>query len=241
MKKILKGIMGLFGYTLVKKEFLSYLKAPRNDLSGSFGWLKSYQIKTVLDIGANEGQFAHKVLKALPDVELHCFEPLPEAYEKLRQDLVDKKNVRTHPFALGEANTSADIHLNAYSASSSFLALGTTHKTNFETALEVQTVQVSIRRLDDIAADLDLKENLFIKIDVQGFEDKVIRGGMNTIRKAKIIMLELTFEELYVGQPLFDDIYRLMRELGFSYHGNVEQLESKDGRFLQADGVFIRN
>jgi FkbM family methyltransferase len=241
MKKLLKGVLGTFGYAAVKKEFLHSLSPkPSQEFRSVEAWMRRLGIGTVLDIGANEGQFAHKIIHLFPEATLHCFEPLKDAYATLKRGLEGLKNVSVHPFALGDSNTQADIMLNNYSASSSFLSLGDTHKANFATATEAHRETVVIKRLDDIAGELNLSGELFIKIDVQGFEDKVIQGGRKTISRARMVMLELSFEELYIGQPLFDKIYGLMRELGFHYHGNVEQLESTDGRFLQADGLFIR-
>lgn len=241
MKQLLKMILGKLGYVPVKKEYLDHLAAgPQSNFRSIEAWAKSFGINTILDIGANEGQFAHKMLKTLPGVTLHCFEPLRDAFNILKTGLEGEKNVFLHPYALGDSNTQSDIILNNYSASSSFLSLGSTHKENFETATEARAETVVIKRLDDVAASLDIKGELFIKIDVQGFEDHVINGGRRLMEKAKIVMLELSFEELYVGQPLFDTIYGLMKELGFRYHGNIEQLESKDGRILQGDGIFIR-
>lgn len=241
MKQLLKLIFGKLGFVPVKKEYLEYLSTrSQGSLRSVETWAQQFNIGTILDIGANEGQFAHKMLSAMPDMTLHCFEPLKDAFTTLQQNLAGRKNVFVYPYALGDSNTQSEIILNNYSASSSFLSLGDTHKENFETATEAHKETVVIRRLDDIAGSLDIKGELFIKIDVQGFEDRVIKGGLQLLQTAKMVMLELSFEELYVGQPLFDSIYGLMKELGFRYHGNVEQLESKDGRILQGDGIFIR-
>ena len=80
-----------------------------------------------------------------------------------------------------------------------------------------------------------------IKIDVQGYEDKVIGGAVETISKAKAIIVEVSFRELYEGQPLFEKIFGLLSEKGFSYFGNLYQLLSPvDGAPLQADALFVR-
>ena len=53
---------------------------------------------------------------------------------------------------------------------------------------------------------LPLKPNLLVKIDTQGFEDRVIRGGEQTIKKASIVVVEVSFTKLYEHQPLFSDL-----------------------------------
>src|SRR5262249_49722699 len=87
--------------------------------------------------------------------------------------------------------------------------------------------------LDSVTDDLDLAKNILTKIDVQGFEDRVIVGGLKTIRLAKLLIIELSFENLYDGQSLFDTIYQTMKQLGFEYHGNFSQiLNAIDGNIL---------
>jgi hypothetical protein len=96
-------------------------------------------------------------------------------------------------------------------------------------------------RLDDLAAELDIRAPFLVKMDVQGFEDKVIAGGPNTIRRADIVVVEVSMIRLYAGQPLFADIYRMMTDLGFQYRGNWEQCISPlDGQVLQADAIFMK-
>lgn len=49
-------------------------------------WLKEMNIKTVIDIGANEGQFASIIRKLLPESTIYSFEPIPHCYEKLKKN-----------------------------------------------------------------------------------------------------------------------------------------------------------
>jgi len=59
---------------------------------------------------------------------------------------------------------------------------------------------------------------------------------------ADVIIIETTFIPLYKDQPLFEDIYSYLTNLGFLYAGNIEQLVSpKNHQILQADAVFIRS
>jgi len=61
------------------------------------------------------------------------------------------------------------------------------------------------------------------------------------VGRAKIIIIEVSFQSLYEGGPLFDDVYRLLKEHGFTYNGNFEQLFSRKlGRILQVDAIFCR-
>ena len=115
------------------------------------------------------------------------------------------------------------------------------HKEAFPSTKDSQTVNVKIARLDDIAPELNLGKSLFIKIDVQGYEDKVLIGGKKTIKRSKVVIVETSFTTLYESQPLFDDIYSVLREWGFTYMGMIDQLlDPRTGKILQGDAVFIR-
>jgi hypothetical protein len=116
------------------------------------------------------------------------------------------------------------------------------HKRAFPFTSKEVLEKIVIKRLDDVAGDLELAENILIKLDVQGFEDKVILGGPKTIQMAKLLIVETSFESLYVGQPLFDTIYEMVRRMGFAYHGNFSQLSNPiDGNILQADAIFVKS
>jgi len=116
------------------------------------------------------------------------------------------------------------------------------HKSAFPFASVCKEELIKVRRLDDIVAELKLSDNILIKIDVQGFEDKVIRGGENTIKKSKILIVETSVETLYQGQPLFNDIYSLLVGCGFSFKGAEEPLRHpRSRRILQFDSIFTNN
>jgi hypothetical protein len=92
-----------------------------------------------------------------------------------------------------------------------------------------------------MAPELKLASTVLLKIDTQGFEKNVLLGGERTLPQIKIIIVELSFAELYRGQPLFPEINRWLEERGFQYRGSWgSQLNNpKDGMPLQQDGIFI--
>jgi hypothetical protein len=100
-------------------------------------------------------------------------------------------------------------------------------------------IQVEVTRLDDYVREHSLPQPDLIKIDVQGYEDRVLRGGPMTIGKAKYCVIEMSMLPLYEGGPLFDDIYGMMRTMGFRLVGITGDLRGRSGRQLQADGIFV--
>ena len=207
---------------------------------GPYAYLDSLNIHTVIDIGAHEGEFAVMIRDLLPAAEVICFEPLQLEFQQLQQKLGSKPDFRAFNYALGESNESVDMWRNEFSQSSSLLPMTKLHKEAFPESARESVEQVEVRRLDDVLDPAELQPEILVKIDVQGFEDKVLAGAPRMLAKAKAVILEVSFRELYHGQPLFDDIYERLRKQGFAYQGNLYQLvDPRDGRVLQADALFV--
>ena len=206
-----------------------------------YEWLRGKDIKTVIDVGANTGQFAKYIHKLLPDARIYSFEPLKNCYDQLHKNMKAIPNFRAFQFALGNENEQRTMYRNDFSPSSSLLQMEELHKEVFPQTEHTTLEKIEIRRLDDISKELDIVDNLLVKIDVQGFEDKVILGGERVISMASVLIVETSFQSLYRRQHLFDMIYAMLRERGFKYMGGEEPLRNPlDGSILACDSVFCR-
>lgn len=204
-------------------------------------WLSELNIKTVFDIGANVGQFATEIRERLPEAKIYSFEPLKECYEKLSATFKNDKNFQAFNYALGESEGSMTMNKSSYTPSSSLRPMADSHKELFPHTKDNIPETIKIRRLDDVFAELKPQAKILIKADAQGYEDKVIAGGMNAFRQASAAIIEASFVPLYDGQPLFDEIYEKMKSLGFSYQGSLHQkINKKTGEVLFEDAIFIK-
>jgi FkbM family methyltransferase len=205
-------------------------------------WLTNAGINTILDVGANIGQSTVTFAKVFPDARIYAFEPIPDCYEKLKMKFADNKNISTINIALGAEPGELNLELNDYSPSSSFLKMHRRHTEAFPNTIVNRTVKLPLDTLDNVASNFCLQEPILAKIDVQGFEDKVIAGGQETIMKCHFVILETSFDTLYEGQPLFHDIYNLIVNMGFKYAGSIGTLvDPKTLGCLQSDSLFVRN
>jgi FkbM family methyltransferase len=204
-------------------------------------WLLNSDIQTILDIGANTGQFARAIHELLPGAFIYSFEPLVDCFRELQRNMCRVKSFKAFNVALDERQGEALFYRSEWSPSSSLRPMGSLHKENFPYTAGESTECISVKRLDDYIDELELKDNLLVKIDVQGCEDKVIAGGQGLLQRAKILIVETSIVPLYEGQPLFRDILTTLESQRFLYKGSLSQLTSPiDSSILQSDAIFIR-
>ena len=242
MRMFIRKMLQKVGYDIVKYH-QTYVVGhfDEENLQGEYPWLKDYKFKTILDIGANEGQFADKMHALFPETMIYSFEPIPEAFTQLENNFKGNTQIKGINLALGESVGEITFNKNESSASSSFLEMSDTHVESFDFAVKTTPIKVKVDTLDHVMSKENIAAPMLIKIDVQGFEDKVIKGGSDTIKQAEMVICEVSFVELYKGQLLFDDTYQIFKNMGFSYAGSIEQLRSPDtNRILQADAIFIK-
>jgi FkbM family methyltransferase len=203
-------------------------------------WLKAAGIQTVIDVGAHKGEFASAIASILPEARIYAFEPLPECFSTLRQRLGHRSGFTAYRAALGDSEGEVSFLRSNFSKASSLLCMTNLHKEAFPWSAETSPITVSVAPLDSYLPEMEVTPKTLLKIDVQGYEAEVLRGAVRSLNSIDYILMEVTFEELYEGQALFDDIYRFLSACGFSYHGSWDELLSPDGRVLQSDALFIR-
>ena len=198
-------------------------------------------VRTVLDVGANEGQFAAMIREVYPEAAIYAFEPLPECQDALRRRLANAPGSRIFPTALGAAPGTRPFYRTTFSPCSSFLRPANRLRAEVE-RLDESVIEAPVARLDDVLADAPPPAPLLLKLDVQGFETQVLEGAPRTLANVALLVLEVAFVPLYERQPLFDEVYLWLRERGFRYRGNLEQSASRvDGLTAEADALFVRD
>ena len=122
-----------------------------------------------------------------------------------------------------------------------FLPLSNSHRELFDYAVQTNKIKVKSDTLDNFTSKLSLPSPIMLKIDVQGFEEKVLEGGEILIKKSSLLIIETSFTALYEDQPLFKDIYAILQDWGFEYAGSVENLHDPGtGMILQSDSIFCK-
>ena len=126
------------------------------------------------------------------------------------------------------------IYHSEHSPSSSLLRTTKTCEKLYPFTKNQIPIQVKLTTIDNVVADLStpLLSDVLIKLDVQGYEDRVIKGGYKTVSKAKACILEVCLDHLYEDQATFKDISSLLYDLGYHYIGNLSQCYDDDGHII---------
>lgn len=219
-------------------DFHRYKPAPDR-----MGWFKTLKIKTVLDVGANVGQFAKEARMALPEAFIYSFEPLIDCFDRLNEAMKGDPRFKSFNFALGEKEETTNINKSNYSPSSSILEMSIVHKELFPHTAKNNPEKIYVRKLDEVKelSLTHLEKEILLKIDTQGYEDKVLKGAEKLLPYIKAVLVETSFVELYERQPLFNDIYNMLKEKGFSYKGAIQQKIGRHGEVISEDSIFIRD
>jgi FkbM family methyltransferase len=198
-------------------------------------------IDMVIDVGANEGQFASALLSTGYTGSIVSFEPLAEAYEKLSQ--LSKNHADWHVptrCAVGSSVGSVEINVSENLVSSSILPMLGGHVAAAPGSKYVGKELVPMITLDAFNSQRSLNHP-FIKIDTQGYELEVLHGASELLAEASGIQVEVSIAALYDGQPDFLRLLEFIRDAGFELWAiNPGFREPGSGKLLQFDAVFFR-
>jgi FkbM family methyltransferase len=200
-----------------------------------------HDFQTIIDAGANRGQFALFAMNHFPRARVMCFEPLPGPAAQLRRALGHSDRVKLWDVALGAESREAEFHISSADDSSSLLQIGAGQREAFPGTEERMRCVVQVRRLDELLNSSELIGPVLLKIDVQGGELGVLQGAEDLLALIDATLVEASFVELYTAQPLVDDVWTHLRERGFSCRGAWSVTYGATGACLQADLLFARD
>jgi FkbM family methyltransferase len=198
----------------------------------------SLEIGTLLDVGANKGQFSVLVRELHSNATIHAFEPLREPASRFRQVFRNDTNTLLYEMALSDEPGAATIHVSARPDSSSLLPISNAQSAIFPGTGEKEVREIAVNRGDDILGATELRGPIIIKLDVQGFELSVLRGMPRLLGASSYVYAELSFVELYVGQPLASEVIGWLASKGYALHGIYNLSTSSSGLSIQADFLF---
>ena len=197
------------------------------------------KIDLILDVGANSGQFSKVVSNLYPNAQIETFEPLPDLYAKIRKQFETNKNVTIHNVALGNEIGSIKFNKNKYGHISSILDISEENKHYPKEKNDLNQIEVAIKTLDSYAFLSNKPKSIsLLKLDVQGYELEVLKGGEKTIEHLDYIVIEANLEELYVNQPSFTEINAYLNSKNFEVDGMLDFNLGNNNKYIEIDIVY---
>lgn len=202
------------------------------------GFLKAVHFDSLIDVGANKGQFALAARAYQPEAQIFSFEPLDaEAQRYLKLFRSDGK-AKLFRCALGAESGAFTIHISRRRDSSSLLRIGKMQTESYANTEEIGVQTVPVHRLDATLSAADLQGAVLLKMDVQGYELEVLKGATGLFDIINDIYVELSFVQLYEDQPLASTVVHWLDDEGFELAGVYHTASRGDGLMLQADFHF---
>jgi FkbM family methyltransferase len=195
---------------------------------------------TIIDVGANVGQFSRAALETWPTAQVIAFEALPSAASELRSNLGKNRNLEVHEVAAGASDGTMEFHPHSYTPSSSLLSVPQETQTRYEWAREEAAIRVPLRRLDSVLGNRSLRRPVLLKLDVQGFELEVLAGAEKLLAQADALLVEASFERFYEGQPLFQELNSALELAGWQLARPLDY-RREGSRIAEMDCLYLPN
>lgn len=149
----------------------------------------------LIDVGANEGQWASDFMEIFPRTELVAFEPSQDAYRLLCRKMKTKKNAQLYNVALSAKDGKRTLYVPSDHTLSSFESYNQLVN-RYRKIHKIQKESVLCKRLDSFKFD-NVNKMTCLKIDVQGHEVEVLKGARRLLDTVDVCLCELSFTHEY--------------------------------------------
>jgi FkbM family methyltransferase len=199
------------------------------------------EIRTVVDVGANRGQFALAARHCFPESVIISFEPLSGPAKTYASVFRLDGRASLRQVAIGPRSGEALIHVSRRDDASSLLPISEEQERVFPGTRGIGTATIAVATLGEHVGTSDLHGPALLKLDVQGFELDALRGCESLLDRFDWVYVECSFRELYEGQALADEVMAWLRERAFSLRGLYNATYDRRGCVVQADFLFGRS
>lgn len=199
---------------------------------------------TIFDVGAHDGRTAKLYRKYFPESKIYSFEPTPNTFRQLKNNISSYQNVEVFNVALSNFVGQTNFFINNSSMTNSLLKplSDETYNSNDIYATK-EKIKVDTDTIDNFCSVNKIEKINILKIDVQGAERDVLNGTVDMLKKKNIdlIYLEVEFIELYLNQPLFHDISLFLKTFDYNLYYLYNISVDKDGQMIYGDAIFLPN
>ena len=200
--------------------------------------LAPLKLKTVIDIGANVGQFTLLIRALFPQAHIVAFEPLARPANKYRKLFAADKVVTFYQAAIAPTSEQRRMHVSRRDDSSSLLPISS-RQVEFAPGTEtVRMEKVDLAPLSHFISVNEIVRPALLKLDVQGFELEALKASETLLSQFDYIYVEVSFVPLYEGQVLAHELIDWLAERSFLIEGAGNPAYGNDKRIVQLDLLF---
>lgn len=247
IKKWIQSLLTYFNFKIIN------LKKDKSILDNYFNKIIDVSNPLIFDVGANVGQSIEEYSNHFSNPKFHCFEPDKTAFEILEKKFSNIQNIKLNSFGLGEKKDIKNFNSYLATGKSSFMKLNMNTKfIEYKASVEgihprdylVDTYNQSIETLDDYCNINNINHIDILKIDTQGYEDKVIEGAVNMINNENIdlIKVEIIFSSVYDRENFnIHDIEKILIPANYKIFGISTNGNLLTDQLWQSDFTYISN
>lgn len=223
-----------------------YALAARLEVEYLARFLSERGVTHVVDVGANDGTFCLELRAVGYEGALLSFEPAPEPYSRLRRHAGRDPGWTVRPVALGDRREDLPFNVTRASGFGSLLTPNALARRVFPGGTDiVERITVRCRRLDEVAPEIaqdPSSRRVFLKIDTQGYDLKVLDGAAGVLDAVIGIQVELSDTPLYENAPPGDALTGRLERVGFEMVAAFPVTwDPQAARVLEYDAVFARS
>jgi FkbM family methyltransferase len=202
--------------------------------------LASLSIKQLVDVGANEGQYARDLRECGYRRRIISCEPLLSAYEVAVAAARSDPDWTVRRIALGSHSGEDELGVSGFSQYSSLLPPTSEMAAADTRSVTIRRERVPVATLDEFVAENCDSSPLGLKIDAQGAEWMILDHGAATLDRARFVELELSPQPLYAGEASMTEMLARMDAASFTLALGENDTMALHGKTLQINGLFVR-
>ena len=204
--------------------------------------LKENSIDLVLDVGAHKGWYSADLRAFGYTGRIISFEPQLTPFQELEERSRNDPLWEVSRKALGDVDEPATLHVSGSPESSSLLDILPAHTDALPDSRVIGKEEISVSRLDTVFEQYCNPDNrVFLKMDVQGFEKKILAGAGGCLDRILGIQMEMSLKPLYETEALFHELYNELLDKGYRLVWIEPGFRNEEsGELLQLDGIFLR-
>jgi FkbM family methyltransferase len=242
LKSAIRGMLRLFGIEVFHSGSMVRLWPARHHVWGleptrDIAELLGSDIRTMVDVGANEGQTARDWIEHFPNAAVWAFEPHAASFARLSQLSAASTRIKAFQLALSDATGAGELHTNQHSTLGSLLPI----RDSFPYGKPTGSEPITTERLDNFVAQNAVGTIDVLKLDTQGFELRVLRGAGSLLERGGVraLLVEVNFEPIYEGQAAAADILTLLDDAGFRLVCFYGMAATAEGLASWTDALFV--